>query len=110
MEHLFGLTGDERSDDEGKNHKFEKSHEELPGIGDVDDGERVQVVRSEDGGSSLHKHEDMLGEFTLSHLRQIPRMMPRLTPEKVKARSRFLATQVLSWSLRAFCVPGFILK
>ena len=47
MEHLFGLTGDERSDDEGKNHKFEKSHEELPGIGDVDDGERVQVVRSE---------------------------------------------------------------
>ena len=52
MEHLFGLTGDERSDDERKNHKFEKSHEELPGIGDVDDGERVQVVRSEDGRSS----------------------------------------------------------
>ena len=52
----------------------------------------------------------MLGAFSLSHLRQIPRMMPRLTPEKVKARSRFLATQVLSWSLRAFCVPGFILK
>ena len=51
MEHPFGLTSDERSDDEGKNHKFEKSHEELPGIGDVDDGKRVQVVRSEDGGS-----------------------------------------------------------
>ena len=57
-----------------------------------------------------HKYQDKLGAFTLSHLRQIPRMMPRLTPEKVKARSRFLATQVLSWSLRAFCVPGFILK
>ena len=37
-------------------------------------------------------------------------MMPRLTPEKVKARSRFLATQALSWSLRAFWVPGFILR
>ena len=57
-----------------------------------------------------HKYEDMLGSFVFPNLRQIPRMMPRLTPEKVKARSRFLATQVLSWSLRAFCVPGFILK
>ena len=37
-------------------------------------------------------------------------MTPRLTPEKVKARSRFLAIQALNWSLRAFWVPGFILK
>ena len=36
--------------------------------------------------------------------------MPRLTPEKVKNRSRFLAIQVLSWSTMAFWVPGFILK
>ena len=36
--------------------------------------------------------------------------MPRLTPEKVKNRSRFLAIHVLSWSLMAFWVPGFILK
>ena len=63
MEHLLGLTGDERSDDEGKNHKFEKSHEELPGIGDVDDGERVQVVRSEDGRSLYINKKTCLGHF-----------------------------------------------
>lgn len=48
--------------------------------------------------------------YSFSNLRQIPRMTPRLTPEKVKARSRFLAIQALIWSLRAFWVPGFILK
>ena len=61
-------------------------------------------------GAHTCKHEDMLGELIFSHLRQIPRMMPRLTPEKVKARSRFLAIQALSWSLSAFWVPGFILR
>ena len=48
--------------------------------------------------------------YYYSDLRQIPRRMPRLTPEKVKNRSRFLAIHVLSWSLMAFWVPGFILK
>ena len=45
-----------------------------------------------------------------SHLRQIPRMTPRLTPEKVNARRRFLAIQARSWSFRACRVPGFILR
>ena len=40
------LTGDERGDDEGEDHEFEESHEELPGVRDVDDGQVVQVVRS----------------------------------------------------------------
>jgi hypothetical protein len=41
------LTSDERRNDERQNHEFQKPHEELSRIRNVNDGQRIQVIWSE---------------------------------------------------------------
>ena len=42
-----GRSGDEAGDDQGEDHELEQPHEELPGVGDHVDVERVQLVEPE---------------------------------------------------------------
>ena len=41
------LTSYEGGDDEGQNHELEQPHEEFPWVGDVADGQRVELGRPE---------------------------------------------------------------
>ena len=55
-----GRASDETGNDEGKNHQLEKSHEELPGVGQQVDGGLSWLVVAESQAS--HQADDHSGK------------------------------------------------